>query len=238
MNCMQCQENISSYIDNELDEKTKKEVTEHLDICQKCRSFYKSEYLLKSFVHKRLTKVSAPDDLKESIRESIRSDFPFRQSLFFKKRIFPYVRPLVTYAVAAVLVVFIVTYLVSKPWQQKQVNLSKILLPDDFTYVSETENKITLTGTIVCVCCEMKKSGAHTACKKFGHVYGLKTDNGVLWTIMKNDKGMEIIDHNELIGTRAKITGWFFFNSDYIDLEKFEPISFAQSDTEAFSLNK
>jgi len=238
MNCMQCQENITPYIDNELDEKTKKEVTAHLDICEKCSSFYKSEYLLKSFVQKRLSKISAPDDLKESIRKSIRSDFSFKQNLFFRKKILPYFRPIIAYAAAAVLVVFIATYLMSKLWQQKDVDLSKILLPDDFTYVSESENKIALTGTIVCVCCEMKKYGGHPACKKFGHTYGLKTDNGVLWTIMKNDKGMKVIDHNELIGARAKITGWFFFNSNYIDLEELELTSFAQSDTKVFSLNK
>lgn len=232
MNCMKCQENITPYIDNELDGKTKREVTVHLDICEKCSSFYKSEYLLKSFVQKRLKKISAPDDLKEGIKESIRSDFSY------KKKIIPFVRPLIAYAAAAVLVVFFATYLMSKPWQQKEVDLSKILLPDDFTYVSKSENKITLTGTVVCVCCEMEKSGAHTACIKFGHTYGLKTDNGILWTIIKNDEGMKVIDHSNLIGTRVKITGWFFFKSDYIDLEKLELTSLTQSDSEILFMNK
>lgn len=238
MNCMQCQENITPCIDNELDEKTKKEVTAHLDICEKCSSFYKSEYLMKSFVQKRLKKIPAPNDLKESVKESIRSDFSFKQNLIFKKKIIPFVRPLIAYAIAAVLVVFFATYLMSKPWQPKEVDLSKILLPDDFTYVSKSENKITLTGTVVCVCCEMEKSGAHAACNKYGHTYGLKTDNGVLWTIIKNDEGMKVIDHRNLIGTRVKITGWFFFKSDYIDLEKLELTSLAQSDSEVFSMNK
>ena len=238
MNCIKCQENITPYIDNELDEKTKKEVGAHLDICEKCGNFYKSEYVLKSFIQRKLNKVPAPDDLKESVRENIRSDFPFKWDIIFKKKIIPFVKPLAYYAAAAVLVIFIVSLLMNRPWQEKDMDLSKILLPDDFTYVSESENKITLTGTIVCICCEMEKYGGHPACKKFGHTYGLKTDNEIIWTIMKNDKGMKVIDHASLIGTKAEITGWFYFNSNYIDIDEFAPVSLAQSDSELLSLKE
>jgi len=236
MNCINCQENITPYIDDELNEKTKEEVRAHLDICEKCSNFYKSEYALKSFLQRKLNKISAPYDLKQSVKENIQSNFQFKRNIVLKKKIIPFIRPLINYAVAAVLVISIISLLMNKPWQE--VNLSKILLPDDFTYVSKNENKITLVGTVICVCCEMRKLGGHPGCNKFGHTYGLKTDNGVLWTFMKNDKGMKVIDHNELIGTRAKVTGWFFFNSNYIDLEELELTSFAQSTFEVFSLNK
>jgi mycothiol system anti-sigma-R factor len=238
MNCEECWINITPYIDDELDEITKKEVTSHLDLCKKCKNLYKSERAVKFLVQKRMNKVSAPEDLRKSLEENIGSGFTKKDSSSLNRRILSYVRPLTVYATAAIIVVAIISYLMFRIWQKNEVDLAKIHLPADFIYASKSENKISLTGTVVCICCEMKRDGAHSQCKKYGHMYGLKTDNGVLWTIMKNDKGIEIIDHSSLIGTRVKITGWFHLNSNYVDIEEFMPIDYANSNSQTIAFNK
>lgn len=238
MNCEECQVNITPYIDDELDETTKRDVSSHLDLCEKCKGLYKSEYNIKLLVKKRLNRVSAPDDLRKGLEVDIGTGFAKKGSSLLNRGYFSNIRPLVVYASAAIVVIAIVSYLMIQVWQKKEVDMAKLHLPVNFVYVSKTDNKIALDGTVVCVCCEMKSEGAHLQCKKYGHVYGIRTDNGVLWTIIKNDKGMEIIDHNFLIGTRIKITGWFHLNSNYIDIEGFEPINYANSNSRTVALNK
>ena len=237
MNCKECQENITPYIDDEVEEVLKAEVQNHLDVCEKCRNLSISEKKLKFLVKEKYQKVSAPGDLLDDIKLSITNEFADREKTFHGKRgIFSYLQPVINYAAAAVLLIAVVSAFILKPWQEKEVDLAKIHLPKDFTYVSESENKITLTGTIVCICCEIKKKGANSVCGKYGHVYGLRTDNGVLWSILKTDKTMESFDLASLAGTRAKVTGWFFFNSDYIDMDELESVDYAESDSRLLSL--
>ena len=236
MNCIKCQDYITPYIDNELEEETRKEVKGHLDVCEKCRNFCKSESIVKIFTKKNFNKVSAPDDLVKSIKNGI--DFSFDKHTIVRKKILSSFQPFLEYAAAAVLVIAIASILMVKPWQEKEVNLSQIHLPDNFTYVSKSDNKITLEGEVICICCEIHKKGAYESCKKFGHTYGIKTDNGVFWTIMKNDKGIKIINHKELIGSRVRLTGWFYFNSNYIDLDRFEPITYAKMNSENLILKR
>ena len=236
MNCVECQDFITPHIDNELDEKTKKEVESHLNICEKCRNLYKSEQVVKLAIKKNFNVVSAPDDLKKSIKNNI--DFSSdKRSIFSYKNLTSF-HPLLKYAAAAVLVIAAVSIFMINPFQKKEIDLSHIHLPDDFTYVSESENLITLEGEVICVCCEMHKKGAHANCRRFGHTYGIKTDNGVLWTIMKNDSGIKLIDHKELIGSRIRLTGGFYFNSNYIDLDRFEPITHAKMNPDNLALKK
>ena len=236
MNCFECQENITPYIDNELDEKTTKEVKSHFDVCEKCRSYYKAESQLKLSVKNHFKRISAPDDLKANIIKGL--DSSSNKSPVSRTRFLSYLQPYYGFAAAAVLLIALVSILIIKPWQEKTPEISQILLPDNFVYVSKNENKITIEGEVVCLCCEMHKKGAHAACRKYGHTYGVKADNGVYWTIMKNDKGADIIDHKELVGTRVRLTGWFYFSYNYIDLDRFEPVVYARSNSNSLALNK
>jgi len=147
-------------------------------------------------------------------------------------------QPFYGFVAAAVLLIALVSILIIKPWQEQTIEISQILLPDDFVYVSKNENKITIEGEVVCLCCEMHKKGAHAACRKYGHTYGIKADNGVYWTIMKNDKGADIIDHKNFLGTRVRLTGWFYFDYNYIDIDRFEPVVYARSHSNSIALNK
>lgn len=232
MNCITCQDNITSYIDNEIDEKTKEEVTSHIKECIKCRELYSIEYSVKMLVQRKCKKETAPEDLKDKITNDIRSGYSEKRPFSFKKKIQPYI----VYAAAAVLILSIISLFKMHPWQDKEVTLAKMLLPENAVVVSASENIISVEGAIVCICCEMKKIGAHSACRQYGHTYGIRTDNGVLWTIMKNIEGMKVIDHKDLVGRRIKISGQFLLNGNYIDIREYDLAQYTSADSKSYSL--
>ncbi len=234
MNCITCQDNITSEIDNEIDEKTKDETASHIKECTKCRELYLNEYTTKMLVREKCKKEMPPDDLKDKITNDIRSGYSEKTLFSFKKKIQPYI----VYAAAAVLILSIISLFKMSPWQDKEVTLAKMLLPENAVFVSKSENIISIEGTIVCICCEMKKKGAHSECRKYGHTYGVRTDNGVLWTIMKNNEGMKVIDHKKLVGKRVKISGQFLLNGNYIDIREYDLAQYTSADSEYYSLVK
>ena len=231
MNCITCQDNITSYIDNEIDEKTKDEIASHIKECTKCRELYSIEYTAKMLVREKCKKKMPPDDLKDKIINDIRSGYSEKTFFSFKKKIQPYI----VYAAAAVLILSIVSLFKMHPWQDKEVTLAKMLLPEDAVFVSKSENIISVEGRLVCICCEMKKKGAHSNCKQYGHTYGIRTDNGVLWTIMKNNEGMKVIDRKKLVDRRVKIAGQFLLNGNYIDIREYDLAQYTSADSEYYS---
>ncbi|WP_053957539.1 anti-sigma factor family protein [Inediibacterium massiliense] len=70
MNCLQIQEMISLYIDDQLDEWTKKEVKNHLMECQVCKEEYEKmlEYIS---LCKDLPMIDLPEDFAESLHEKL-----------------------------------------------------------------------------------------------------------------------------------------------------------------------
>lgn len=94
-------------------------------------------------------------------------------------------------------------------------------------------DKITLSGQLLCVGCDLKKmSGANAQCDLFAHhAIGFKTADGTLWSLIDNAKGHDIIRAHDLLEKKnATITGWIYPLAHMIEVDsiKVEGISSAQ----------
>lgn len=80
-------------------------------------------------------------------------------------------------------------------------------------------------GKIVCIGCELEDQdgGAESQCTLFAkHAQGLKLANGTIWTLVNNQRGNSVITNDKLRGKDAKIFGWKFPKSQYIELWRYQ----------------
>ena len=91
---------------------------------------------------------------------------------------------------------------------------------------SKGTDKLTLTGELLCVGCNLKKlSGANAQCDLYAHhAIGFKTEDGVLWNILENAKGHDIVRAHRLLekNVPAKITGWIYPLAHVIEIDSIE----------------
>ncbi len=84
-------------------------------------------------------------------------------------------------------------------------------------------DKVTLKGELVCVGCSLKKmDGANAQCNLYAHhAIGFRTADGLLWSIVDNEKGHDIIRAHKLLekGTKATITGWIYPVAHFIEID-------------------
>ncbi|MHC4196606.1 MAG: hypothetical protein ACYSRP_01670 [Planctomycetota bacterium] len=78
----------------------------------------------------------------------------------------------------------------------------------------------TVTGTVVCLGCTLKKKeGAHAACDVYGHKHGLATSGGELYSFLENENSEELINGEKYGMKKVEITGKVFENAHIIDVE-------------------
>ncbi|MBI4848207.1 MAG: hypothetical protein HY808_06460 [Nitrospirae bacterium] len=91
---------------------------------------------------------------------------------------------------------------------------------------SKGTDKVTLKGTLLCVGCNLKKmSGANAQCDLFAHhAIGFKTEDGVIWNIVENAKGHDIVRGHKLLekNVPAAITGWIYPVANAIEIDSIE----------------
>ncbi len=91
-------------------------------------------------------------------------------------------------------------------------------------------DQVTLKGELVCIGCSLKKmDGANAQCDLYSHhAIGFKTPDGLLWSIVDNAKGHDVIRSHRLIeagGTKSKkatITGWIYPAAHFIEIDKID----------------
>lgn len=95
-------------------------------------------------------------------------------------------------------------------------------------------DKMTLTGELVCIGCSLKKlDGANAQCNLYAHhAVGFRTADGLLWNIVDNEKGHDVIRAHRLLekGVKATISGWIYPVAHFIEIDsiKVEGVSMAQ----------
>ena len=91
---------------------------------------------------------------------------------------------------------------------------------------SKGTDKVTLKGTLLCVGCNLKKmSGANAQCDLYAHhSIGFKTEDGVIWNIIENAKGHDIVRAHKLLekNVKASITGWIYPIAHNIEIDSIE----------------
>jgi hypothetical protein len=81
----------------------------------------------------------------------------------------------------------------------------------------------TLSGTYVCLTCEMEKiEGARCQCDVYGHHYCLRLDDGRYVSFLPNDHSMDLIKGGGRKDFRMKVTGLYNPQSRSIDVQSYE----------------
>lgn len=87
-------------------------------------------------------------------------------------------------------------------------------------------DRVTIKGELVCIGCSLKKmDGANAQCNLFAHhAIGFKTADGLLWSIVDNEKGHDVIRAHRLLekGVKATITGWLYPVAHFIEIDAVE----------------
>lgn len=87
MNCEQCQESISSFLDNDLDEKMSANVQTHLSSCAECAKLCEDFAVILDFCHEQPAAVVPPNSqalwcrISNTIETEIKTDVSARQAL-------------------------------------------------------------------------------------------------------------------------------------------------------------
>lgn len=95
-------------------------------------------------------------------------------------------------------------------------------------------DKVTLKGEFVCIGCSLKKlNGANAQCDLYAHhSVGFRTADGLLWSIVDNEKGHDVIRSHRLLekGVKGTITGWIYPVAHFIEIDQVEAegVSMAQ----------
>jgi hypothetical protein len=71
MTCFTCENNLSAYIDDELNTDVRREIETHLDTCEKCRSEYETHMATWENAGNMRTE-AAPDDLWKTIETDLK----------------------------------------------------------------------------------------------------------------------------------------------------------------------
>lgn len=87
-------------------------------------------------------------------------------------------------------------------------------------------DKVTLKGELVCIGCSLKKlDGANAQCDLYSHhAVGFRTADGLLWSIVDNEKGHDVIRAHYLLekGKKATIAGWIYPVAHFIEIDTIE----------------
>jgi hypothetical protein len=90
--------------------------------------------------------------------------------------------------------------------------------------VAKLEKMETITGKLVCISCALKKDeGAITDCKTFSCNYGLKTEDGKLWSVLKTAQSKKLLLEKNA-GKTVEVSGKKYETAQYIEVKSFKII--------------
>jgi len=91
------------------------------------------------------------------------------------------------------------------------------------SYAQEEKSSDTIEGEIICLGCTLKKEqGAKAQCSIYGHINGLRTADGKIWTLLENDNSTNLINDHGLAGKIVEIKGRKLENANYIEVESYK----------------
>lgn len=82
--------------------------------------------------------------------------------------------------------------------------------------------EVTMTGTLVCLGCSLKSSGAQSACSIYGCSHALKTADGKYVSFLQNDYSQELIKGGDGHNKKVSISGVFFANANVLDVQSYK----------------
>ncbi|MBU8933188.1 MAG: hypothetical protein KOO62_04195 [candidate division Zixibacteria bacterium] len=82
--------------------------------------------------------------------------------------------------------------------------------------------EVTLSGTLVCLGCDLKKAeGARSECSAYGHKHALKTKDGRYVNLLENKYSSDLVKGEKYNNQNMTISGTMFANSSMMDVKTF-----------------
>jgi len=203
MNCPQARFLLYAHFDRELSRKDSEELSRHLAACRPCAARAESARGLAKVLRSRLDRAAAPERLRSRLQR-----FPY-----FIEPMRP--RASSYYVFAATLALFVVPLVTDDraPAGRRATQASQLL-----NVVAPSEAPLSLvskrmTGTFVCVQCEMRQQEGYCPIPSHTHVPGFCADNGEIWRLMtRTESGFEDTE----LGRAATVEGTAFPQSGYL----------------------
>ena len=80
-------------------------------------------------------------------------------------------------------------------------------------------------GVIVCINEEMAAlRHSKPMCDKYGHLFGLKTSDGMIWSFIVNPVGKELRENEKNVSKKVKVWGRMFYNAKIIEVKNYKLI--------------
>lgn len=205
MDCKDCENYVSAYIDGELDQNLVTEFEQHISDCAGCQTLVQAEKRMKQIVVESYHPEKAPFSLRAGVRRELakrHTKVGFFRSLF--------VRPA---ALIATTVVFLM--IVSVAFQVYHSGRISDQLASNY--------KEQIYGEIDCINCYLANTEqAHKYCAEYGHYLGLVTDTGEIYSFIPNKMSRALQTHEEYAHNRVEISGFVYHNANFIEVENFK----------------
>ena len=88
---------------------------------------------------------------------------------------------------------------------------------------TNTDSLTEVDGVIVCINEEIAKlRHSKPMCDKYGHIYGLKTSDGMIWSFMINPIGKDLRENKNYFGKKVKVWGRLFYKAKIIEVKNYK----------------
>lgn len=204
MNCPQARFLLYAHFDRELSRKDADELSRHLAACGPCAARAESARGLAKVLRSRLDRAPAPARLRSRLH-SVPDFAPLRP------------RASSYYVFAATLAILVVPLVTddrvpsTRPAPPPQTTAQVSVVDAIEAPVALVSKRV--TGTFVCVQCEMRQEAGFSPVAGHRHVPGFCADNGEIWRLMtRNERGFEEAE----LGRAATLEGTAFPRSGYL----------------------
>ena len=207
MDCTECKNYVSPYVDNELGHDTVNEVEQHLSDCEDCETLVQAEKRIKTLLSDSYHPEKAPFSLRAGIRQQLA-----------KQNEKPgWYRVLITKPVALLATSIVMLVMVSLVYQIYHSDKIAEQLADNY--------KVQLRGQLDCINCYLSRTeNMEDFCLEYGHYFGLITDTKEIFSFISNDLSRELQEHIEYALNEIEITGWLFHKANFIEIEEYRVV--------------
>jgi len=109
---------------------------------------------------------------------------------------------------------------------------SSILAQERNEEITGTDSLTTVDGIIVCINEEIAKlRNTKPMCDKYGHLYGLKTSDGTIWSFMINPMGKKMREDSKNLKKKVRVWGRLFHKAKMIEVKEYKILKEYQNDS-------
>ncbi len=209
--CDKIKEQLSAYLDQEIDAAQAREIAAHLEQCPPCSDEAHAEQAIKTLVHERAQKLSAPPQLHARIRRQL-AHVQEPSGFWRLVREIWSLHPRPAFAALAVIILFAgaISYFGGNAVASSS---------DPIAY----EAGIRLEGNIICADCQLMMA-THTPCVHDAatHRLVLQSKDGKLWNIVQSPQGRELVQGLDASTQVVQTEGYLFRRAGYIQVTNFK----------------